>query len=276
MAQKNLAADTLTMRRKEDWFMDGYGLELLTEADPTPNANERSVAIFGLDDDLSQSDPVSTAISLTATTPDGRKAMERIVQGLDPTDTVPAYIDPARSRKPLVWCNVKQRDNVDYEMAYWFGEWAPPGIGTLPAGADADTAETWVGTAKVQRNFIGAYIASQLATSFGQSGTSWTGTLGTAFIAPNNSAVAEDWTQTHLGIILISGTDASTIGDNPNLYNLPYRDGAVSTTTLTLTVEDTDQLDDTVFTHCLVVGPIAAASAGTYPSTTPNIECVTD
>lgn len=261
-------------RRKEEWMAYGVFMANVTDASPTPNADDRDYAIHGVDDRLSIRDDTSTTITQMALSPQGRDAWQKLIVGVNPTSAVPAFITPDNAVPVPLWMNERKKTNDVYERSVWYGDWRPSPNSEVQGDADSDMMELFSGLADVAWEFHDAFIASQRIV-VGSSGTSLTGTLGTAFIAPNNEAVMHDWDQTHLMIVAISGTDASTVGNNPSLAILPYRDAAVSTTSVVITTEDTDQIDFTP-THVMVIGPVAAAGAGVYPNTTPAIDSVWD
>ncbi|MEM4409737.1 MAG: hypothetical protein QXI19_13445 [Candidatus Caldarchaeum sp.] len=248
---RTTVASVLSANRKKEFYANGVFMANLTAFDVDLNIDTADYAVYGQDSNVSKQTITSSRVVVTALSVEGRDAWERVLMGIDPLSTGTFAAHPNQQAAVIIWENERNAENTEYVRSVFYGRWRPVAPSAPQGGPNDDIQAQFAGQAEVPVAFNGMYIDSELVT-LGSSGSNYTGTLTAAF------DTTAKWSQSHLAIIVRDNSSP------PKIEALPYRDGAVSGTSVTITPEDLVGVSFTP-TKALVVGIRRAQGAGVYP-----------
>jgi len=115
----------LSLRRKEQVFVEGYLIEVAKELTPSLNTTDMVDDVFGSNDPLTETIVDTASLSMTILERRNNNYILDVLTGQDPAAATPKEYYSEDVEAVTVWVNKKNKADDAYERCYFFKDWTP-------------------------------------------------------------------------------------------------------------------------------------------------------
>lgn len=147
----------LSLRRKEQIFVEGYEIQVAKELTPGLNTSDIVDDVFGSNDALTETTVDTASLSMNVLERKNNNYILDVLTGQDPAAANPKEYYCEDVEAVSVWVNKKNADDTAYERSFFFKDWTPQ-IPLSTGGPKERSARTLTGLCNKPLEFEGAAV----------------------------------------------------------------------------------------------------------------------
>lgn len=196
----------LSLRRKEQVFVEGYEIEVAKELTPTLNTTDLVDDVFGRNDPYTETIVDTASLVITVLEKKDNNDILDVLTGQDPAAAAPKEYYCEDVEAVTVWVNKKNAADNAYERSFFYQDWTPQ-IPSSAGGPKDRSARTLTGLCNKSLEFEGAWICGEKVAATGNVYISGRLTNTTPIQIPRSTFYA-------LRVVACSGTGSNMVTED--------------------------------------------------------------